>query len=155
MALHESQDPGLRRPPPADPRLREDLADDVAARGTGVGVPQEAGQVAVPECPLRLVPGGLPLRRRDLCAPGVTGSLREDGPGYRRRLHLLAPGPRHAARVAVVPEPQRVLRQLQPARQAVQRGVSPGTDRIGRTTRPMRSAGPRRHTTSAATWVCA
>ena len=70
-----------------------------------VGLPQEARQVAVPERALRLVPGGLPLRRRDLRAPGVAGSLREDGPGHRRRLHLLAPGPRDAPRVARYPNP--------------------------------------------------
>ena len=56
----------------------------------------------------------VPQASQDRCA--------KTAPGHRRRLHLLAPGPRHAARVAVVPEPQRVLRQLQPARQAVQRG---------------------------------
>ena len=37
-----------------------------------MGLPLDARHVAVPERPLRLVPGGLPLRRRDFRAPGVT-----------------------------------------------------------------------------------
>src|SRR6476661_596578 len=114
-----------------------------------MGLPQEARQVAVPERSLRLVPGGLPLRRRNLRAPGVGESLREDGTGHRRRLHLLAPGPRDAPRVALVPEPRRALRQLQPARQAVQRGVDEAAEALAPKTGERHAA----QTTSAATCV--
>ena len=134
----EIQDFDVRRPPTSSTRRPR---RDMAARGAGVGVPQAAGQVAVPERALRLVPGGLPLRRRDLRPPGVAGSLREDGPGHRRRLHLLAPGPRHAARVAVTRSPTGSSPATTPSSSRSTGGESGGypigrtyaTDAVGRT----------------------
>jgi hypothetical protein len=52
--------------------------------------------------------------------PTVRGSLPAHEPPDGRGVRVLAPGPRDHARMAVVPEPRRAVRELQPPRQAVQ-----------------------------------
>jgi hypothetical protein len=111
------QDLDVRRPPIL---VYERKGRRVAARGPGVGVPPQAGHAAAAGRALRRVPRRLSLRRRDLRAHAVRGPLPAHESHDGRRLRVLAPGPRDHARVAVVPEPRRAVRELQPARQAVQ-----------------------------------
>ena len=72
----------------------------------------EADDAAVPRRALRRVRRGLPLRRRHVRPRRVAGRLPEDRAG-RSRVRLLAPGPRDAPRLALVPES---LRASTPAR---------------------------------------
>ena len=83
----------------------------------------EAEDAAAAGCALRRVRGCLSLRRRHGRAGDDAGRLPEDGARLRCGIRLLAPGPGHAARVALVPEPGRSLLGNEPAREPVQRGL--------------------------------
>ena len=77
-----------------------------------------------------------PVRRTAPSGPAATiadgtfvpadgaGVMPDEGPGIGREVHLLAPAARDAAHVALVPEPERAVLGHQPARHAVQPGLS-------------------------------
>ena len=92
--------------------------------GARVGVPAEADDAAAAGRTLRSVPGGVPLRRRHVRSGGVAGRVREDGARVRGGVHLLAPEPGDAARLALVPEPDGDLLEHESARPPVQRRLT-------------------------------
>ena len=58
-------------------------------------------------CAVRLVPGGVPLRRRHVRPGAKPGQLSTPEPDLGRTIRLLASRFRHVAPLAVVPEPRR------------------------------------------------
>ena len=69
---------------------------------------------------LRSVRRRLPLQGRHVRPGDDAGRVPEDRPADRRCLQLLAPEPDHDARLALVPEPDRRLREHEPARPRLQ-----------------------------------
>ena len=69
---------------------------------------------------LRRLPGGLPLQGRHVRPRGEPGHLPDDEPAVGCGVQLLASGARHDARLDLVPEPGRHVRQHESARARVQ-----------------------------------
>ena len=80
----------------------------------------------LPGATLRRVPRRVPLRGRHVRPGRVAGRVRHDGSRLRREVHVLAPEPDHDARLALVPEPERALREHEPAGAPLQRRLISG-----------------------------
>ena len=63
---------------------------------------------------VRLLPGGVSLQGRHLRPRAESGRLSDDQPAVGRGVQLLAPGARDAARLDLVPEPGRHVREHGP-----------------------------------------
>ena len=93
----------------------------LAARRDRVGLHREACEGTAPRRDLRRVRRGLPLQGRNVLPGHGAEQVPRQGPGHRCSLQLLAPEPGDDARLALVPEPDRPVREHEPARDAVQR----------------------------------
>ena len=131
LPLHQPVHQGVRRPSPADPRLRA-AWQSLAARRARVGLPGEARDAPAEGSHLRRLPGRVSLQGRHVRGQAQRRCLRAGEPTVGIGLQLLASRPRHDARLDLVSESGGPVREHEPARARLQVRTASGARRPAR-----------------------